>query len=336
MSRFLTLVIALAFATPVFAQAPGAPGNLQSAVNGTTVALTWNASAAGTVTGYLVEASVVPGGATVATLPVAGTSLTVPNVPPGTYFVRVRALNGTAQSAPSNEVSVTVGGGSTGCPGPPTAPIVTIGAIGLQANASWSSGPGCPATSFVLQAGSAPGLSNIALINLGGQLSVAAMVPAGNYYVRVIGSNQFGTSPPSEDLLMRVAANALSGTIRPNGVVSFDVALTRTGPYVGSLTWVDPAIDLDFYLTSAGCPYPPTGCLLSISDATGVNVETVTLPVVAGSTYRLYVDNFTSRTTSFTIINTVGGAAAADVPDASATEAINDGAALTLKKQKQQ
>jgi Fibronectin type III domain len=331
-SKVLTFIIALAVASPAFAQAPGAPGNLSNTVNGTTVVLTWNAAAAGTVTGYLVEASVVPGGANVATLPVAGTSLTVPNVPPGTYFVRVRALNGAAQSAPSNEVTVSVV--TTGCPGPPTAPIVSIGAVGLQANASWSSGPGCPATSFVLQAGSAPGLANIAQINVGGQLAVSAMVPPGNYYVRVIGSNQFGTSPPSEDLLMRVAVNALSGTIRPNGVVSFDVALTQTGPYIGSLTWVDPAIDLDFYLTSPGCPYPPTGCLLAISDAVGVNVETVTQPVVAGQSLRLYVDNFTNRTTSFTIINTVGGAPA-DQPDASA-DVSNDGSVLTLRKQKGQ
>src|SRR4029453_8097591 len=102
---------------------------------------------------------------------------------------------------------------------------------------------------------------------MGSQLAVSAMVPAGNYYVRVIGSNQFGTGPPSEDLLMRVAVNALSATVRPTGVGSFDVPLTQAGPYVGQLTWVDPAIDLDFYLTSPGCPYPPTGCLLQISDA---------------------------------------------------------------------
>ena len=107
-SKVLTLVIALAAATPAFAQAPGAPGNLQSTVNGTTVLLTWNASAAGTVTGYLVEASVVPGGANVATLPVVGTSLTVPNVPPGTYFVRVRARNACGLSGPSNQVVVIV------------------------------------------------------------------------------------------------------------------------------------------------------------------------------------------------------------------------------------
>ena len=37
------------------------------------------------------------------------TSLTVPNVPPGqTYYVRVRAVNGTGNGEPSNEVAVVV------------------------------------------------------------------------------------------------------------------------------------------------------------------------------------------------------------------------------------
>jgi hypothetical protein len=320
MSKCLSLVFVLAIATPVFAQAPGAPSNLTNSVSGTTVTLNWSA-ASGSVTSYLVEASVVPGGATVASLPVTATSLTVPNVPLGTYFVRVRALNGGAQSAPSNEVTVAVtGGGTTGCPGPPAAPIAAISAAGLQVGVNWSSGPGCPATSFLLQAGSGPGLANVAQINMGGQTAISAMVPAGNYYVRIIGSNQFGTGPPSEDLLMRVAVNALSETIRPNGIVSFDVTLTQTGTYVGTLMWVDPAIDLDFYLTSPGCLYPPGSCLLAISDAVGVNVESVTSPVVAGQAFRLYVDNFTNRTTSFTIVNAVAprdegeGHAAADAP----------------------
>ena len=316
MSKFLALIALFAIATPAFAQAPGAPGNLTSTVSGTTVTLTWSA-ASGSVSGYLVEASVVPGGAIVASLPVGGTTLTVPNVPPGTYFVRVRGLNGGAQSAPSNEVTVAVTGGSTGCPGPPNAPVVSINATALQVGANWSSGTGCPATSFLLQAGSEPGLSNIAQINMGGQQAVSATVPPGNYYVRVIGSNQFGTGPASEDLLMRVAANALTETIRPNGVVSLDVTLSQTGSYLGTLMWVDPTIDLDFYLTSSGCPYPPTGCLLAISDAVGVNVESVTRPVIAGQSFRLYVDNFTSRTTSFTILNVVGPA---DEPDAVAAD----------------
>jgi len=303
MSKILPLIALFAIATPAYAQAPGPPGNLTNSVNGSTVTLTWSAAATGAVTGYLVEASVVPAGPVVATLPVAGTTLTVPNVPTGTYFVHVRALNGAAQSAPSNETTVSVGG--TGCPGPPTAPVVSIGNTGLQATASWQSGAGCPATSFLLQAGSGPGLANFAQVNMGGQQAVSATVPPGTYFVRVIGTNQYGTSPPSEDLIMRVAPNSLSQTIRPNGVVSFDVTLTQTGAYTGTLVWDDPAIDLDLYLTSPGCPYPPTNCLLSISDAVGTVTEAVSRPVVAGQSFRLYVDNFTNRTTAFTIQNVV-------------------------------
>jgi hypothetical protein len=324
MSKFLPLIAVLALATPAYAQAPGPPGNLTNTVNGSTVVLTWSAAATGAVTGYLVEASVVPSGPLVASLPVAGTTVTVPNVPNGTYFVRVRALNGAAQSAPSNETTVSVAG--TGCPGPPSAPVVRMQATGLQATASWESGPGCPSTSFLLQAGSGPGVANFAQVNVGGQLAVSAMIPAGTYYVRVIGSNQYGTSPPSEDLIARVAPNALNDTIRPNGVVSFDVTLTQTGTYTGSLVWADPTIDLDFYLTSPGCPYPPTSCLLAISDAVNTASESVSRPVVAGQSFRLYVDNFTNRTTSFTIQNVVGPADTTEpvaAPDASgATPAI--------------
>ena len=59
MAKILTLITLLAVATPAFAQAPGAPGNLANTVSGTTVTLTWTAPT-GAVTGYLVEASVVP------------------------------------------------------------------------------------------------------------------------------------------------------------------------------------------------------------------------------------------------------------------------------------
>src|SRR5262249_38715337 len=87
---------------------------------------------------------------------------------------------------------------------------------------------------------------------------------------------------------------------------------TQTGRYTGTLVWDDPAIDLDLYLTSPGCPYPPTSCLLSVSDAVGTISEAVTRSVVAGQAFRLYVDNFTNKTTAFTIQNVVAPAEAAD------------------------
>ena len=296
----IAVAFTLLFATSSLAQV--APQNLTSVVNGTTVTLSWTASP-GAVTGYLVEASVVPSGPLVASLPVGGTTLVVPNVPPGVYFVRVRALNGAAQSAPSNEVTVSVTGG-TGCPAAPLPPQLIVRATGFNVTLNWGSSGGCPATSFVLQAGSAPGLANIAQVNAGGQLGLSAVAPAGIYYIRVIGSNAFG-STVSQELVARIAVNNVTDTILPFDALFFDVTLTQTGIYQGTLVWDDPSIDLDLYLTTPGCPYPPVGCTVAISDATGGTVEQVSTPVSAGQVYRLWVDNFTNRATAFTITNVV-------------------------------
>jgi predicted phage tail protein len=326
MARVPSLIVGvLALATTAFAQS--APQNLTSSVTGNTVTLTWSASVG--ATGYIVEASVVPGGPLVASLPVAGTSLTVPNVPSGVYYVRVRALSGGAQSGPSNEVTVSVSG--TGCPGPPPAPQLSVQATGLAVTLNWTAGAGCPATSYVVQAGSAIGLSNIAQINVGAQTGLAANAPPGVYFIRVIATNAFGATA-SEERSARVGVNAFTNTVPPQGAVAFDVTLSATGTFLGVLTWIDPAIDLDFYLTSAGCPYPPTSCLLAISDATGVNLEQVSLPVVAGQTYRLWVDNFSTRATSFSIENSVNGSV---VPVASAPEPGQVRDVPTIQKVKQ-
>lgn len=286
---------------PAFAQTPGVPQNLTQVVNGTTVTLTWSPpTAGGAPTGYLVEASIVPGGALVASLAVAQPSLTVPDVPGGVYYVRVRAVNASGASGPSNEVIVAV----SGCPAPPLPPRLIVRSTGLAASVSWSSSGGCPPTSYVLIAGSAPGLGNIVQVNMGGQTALAAVAPAGVYFVRVIGTNQYG-SASSEEMTLRVAVDSVSDTIQPFDAVFADITLTQTGTYQGTLVWDDASIDLDFYLSSAGCPYPPTGCTLAISDRVGVNNEVVSIPVQAGQTFRLWVDNFSSRATSFTISNAV-------------------------------
>jgi hypothetical protein len=280
------------------------PSGLTSTVTGTTVTLNW--SAVSGASGYIVEAALVPGGLPVATLPVSTNSLTVPNVPSGNYYVRVRAVSGGAPSGPSNEVLVSV---SSGCPGPPLPPALAVRSTGLQASASWQSSGGCAPTSYTLFVGSGPGLSDITVVNAGGQLGLSATAPPGNYYARVVGTNQYG-SAVSEELLLRVAVNANSETVRPNAAVAIDVVMAQSGNYQGTLVWSDGTIDLDLYLTSAGCSYPPTGCLLSISDASGGTTEQVNYGVSAGQAYRLWIDNFSPRTSSFTIYSSIGGAPA--------------------------
>ncbi len=89
--------------------APAPPTALASVVTGTTVSLSWTPPA-GAITGYVLEAGSAPGLANlVGGLALGPTpSFATTNVPPGTYYVRVRTANGTLVSAPSNEIVVTV------------------------------------------------------------------------------------------------------------------------------------------------------------------------------------------------------------------------------------
>jgi hypothetical protein len=264
----------------------------------------------------------------IASLPVNGTSLTVPNVPSGNYYVRVSGVNGSGAGSPSTEVLVSVAG--SGCPGPPLPPALLVRSVGLQATVSWGPSGGCAPTSYTMFAGSAPGLSDITVVNAGAGLGLGATAPPGVYYVRVLGTNAYG-SAMSEELVVRVATNAQTDTVSPNGAVAIDVVMTRTGMYQGSLVWNDATIDLDLYLTTAGCAYPPVGCLLAISDATGTNTEAISRSVNAGESYRLWVDNFSTRTTSFTIFSNVASDAPLPTTAAAASDMSRDGQIRKVK-----
>jgi predicted phage tail protein len=61
------------------------------------------------VGGYLIEAGSQSGSANLAAVPVGNVlSFSTAGVPPGTYFVRVRAFNAGGQGPPSNEATVVV------------------------------------------------------------------------------------------------------------------------------------------------------------------------------------------------------------------------------------
>ncbi len=90
----------------VVACAPPAPAGLTHTVSGDTVSLSWSPSAG--ATGYLVEAGSSSGLANLAALSVSHNGLDVSSVPPGTYYVRVRATNACGVGAPSAEVVVSV------------------------------------------------------------------------------------------------------------------------------------------------------------------------------------------------------------------------------------
>ena len=89
---------------------PPALSDLNVVVDQRVATLTWTIGPRRSIaTGQVVEAGFSPG-ETAVRLPVdaGATSLTIPGVPPGRYYVRVRSVNGTGLGTPSNEVLVEV------------------------------------------------------------------------------------------------------------------------------------------------------------------------------------------------------------------------------------
>ena len=246
----------------LFAQAgaPNSPTNLAASATGSTVTITWQPGAGPAATGYQLEAAVSPLGAAVASVPVAAPALLATNVPDGTYFVRVRAVNATGVSLPSAEVAVMVG--VAACGAPPVAPVaLTQSVAGGLVTFAWTPGAGgCAPTHYVLSAGSAPSLSNIVSLNVGLQTALAAPAPPGTYHVRVAAANAWGTSVPSNEVVVSIGASCT--------VPGAPEAFTATGSATfASFQWQPP-------LTGDA----PTGYLLEAgTSATGA--EIAVLPV---------------------------------------------------------
>jgi predicted phage tail protein len=193
-------------------RAVSAPLNLTGNVVGTTVQLTWTATAG--ASGYILEAGSASGLADLANFATGSalTTFTATNVPSGTYYVRVRAVDSSGAGPASNQIVVVVGG-AAGCVAP-SAP----GNLALTTNAAgtvgllWNAASG--ASTYILEAGSAPGLANLALADVGNTTTYTATgVGAGTYYVRVRARSACGTSGASNELTIVVGAAAPSGPI---------------------------------------------------------------------------------------------------------------------------
>ncbi len=180
------------------------PQNFRVSVAGPSVTFTWSPPALGEiVTDYLLDAGTAPNASNLLSAASlgAGFVLTVPDVPPGTYYVRIRARNLAGVSVPSAEATFTVGSGPPpgALPGAPTlrATVSADRVITL----SWSAPQtgGAP-TSYVLEAGAAQGLNQLSG-DVGATTSlVIPGVPPGTYYLRARARNAAGVGPPSADV----------------------------------------------------------------------------------------------------------------------------------------
>ncbi len=238
---------------------PGAPAVLTGSATGSTVTLSWTAPAApvsqaplpaSPATAYIIEAGSAPGLANLATVNTGNTntSFVAIGVGNGEYFIRVKATNGAGTSGPSNEVRVVVGAMA---PGVPTGLIG--GAAGSTLNLAWTApATGGSPTAYMIEAGSATGLSDIANFSTGNTLTSfsAPGVPNGRYFLRVRATNSGGTSGPSNEVIVVVGPAA-------------------PGPPSG-LTWSSAGSTIMLAWTAPGTGGAPAAYMIEAGSSTGL------------------------------------------------------------------
>lgn len=192
--------------------APGAPTNLlgQGVEPGGSVQvyLGWSDGPGCPPQSYEIVAGYSPGASDAAAIPWNARVFSAV-APPGTYYVRVHAVNPFGRSGPSNEVLITVA--HSGCTGPGPTPNLTSTVVGNQVTLNWNqpaSGSG-PLTLYKISAGLYPGLSDAAVIYVGANpTTFTTTAPPGRYYVRVAAGNgcggQFSVGAPSNEVVVDV------------------------------------------------------------------------------------------------------------------------------------
>lgn len=178
---------------------PRPPTALVASLTGPTVSFTWTPPA-DAVTGYVLAVGSASGAEDIGTLRLGVAPTVSGAAPPGTYFVHVRAVNGCGVSGPSGETFVTVGA-TIALPNAPF--VLSAGVNGGTFALTWY--PQSDADGYILEAGTAPGLANLATLRLGANASLSIPgVPPGQYYVRLRAWNRAGSSAPSPDVIVVV------------------------------------------------------------------------------------------------------------------------------------
>ena len=195
------------------------PSGLVANVSGATVTLQWVAPSGCAAASYSVQAGSGPNLSNLADFPTGSqaTTLSVNGVAAGIYYVRVVAQAGAVRSLPSNEVAIAVG---TGCD-LPAAPVgLSATATASSASLEWDAAAGAP-TGYVIEAGSGPGLANLATLAIAPVTAFSTAAPAGTYHVRVRARNSCGTGPASNEVIVAVAPPAaIPPVLTVNGPVT--------------------------------------------------------------------------------------------------------------------
>ena len=226
---------------------PDAPQGAAASVAGAVVTIVWTpAGTGGAATSFVIEIGTSPGAADIANADIGNTNTTAVTLAGGTYYARVRAINDAGASDPSNEVVFVIGGG-TGSGDVPNAPTGMGGTVdGATVFLFWSAPPTLStgqeagvATSYILEAGSATGLSDLANTNVGNVTSISVLdVPDNTYFVRVRAANESGPGPTSNETTVIVGAGGGGNCTAAPGAPS-GASATVSGSTV-TVVWTAP------------------------------------------------------------------------------------------------
>jgi len=182
---------------------PTAPTSLFSQVIGNSVTLTWGGATGNPApSNYILQIGRATGLSNIFSGAVGHVTSVTGSAPNGTYFWRVIAANAFGNSLPSSERQFTAG-----CTDPPGA-VLSLAATrsGQTVTLSWLPPlTGGAPTQYVIEAGSASGLSNLLVFPTGSTSTfLSTQAPSGTYYVRVLGQNACGTGPASNEQVIVV------------------------------------------------------------------------------------------------------------------------------------
>lgn len=196
-----------------------------------------------------------------------------------------RCLAGTQDSACLSAARLTSSVVSTAAvPLPPATLTATI--AGNTVNLAWTApSSGDAVLSYIIEAGSTPGVANLAAFPTGNTSTsyIAAGVPAGTYYVRVRSQNGSGIGSASNEVVIVVGTTGCATAPNtPTGLTSSVVGSTIT------LTWVAPTGGCapSSYLLEAGSS---SGLANLANFATGSSATSYVAPGVATATYYVRV-----------------------------------------------
>jgi predicted phage tail protein len=99
---------------------------------------------------------------------------------------------------------------------------------------------GGPPIGYIVQAGSTPGSSNLAIVNVGIATSLSASAPTGSYHIRVIAVNIYGSSARSNESTFTIRTTCASprGPMVLQPTVSGSTVIMNWFPVTGAVSYV--------------------------------------------------------------------------------------------------